>query len=218
MLQIAGSPGGSKAPCKQTLWRDLSFRRDNEIYGEAEPADYVYRITSGAVRTFKLLSDGRRQIGAFHLPGDIFGLESGYFYRFTAEAICETQVQIAKQGRLFAGDSEASGFSSKEALTLIAGSLERVENHVLLLGRQNAPERVAAFLIEMDRRLRSPEILVLPMGRLDIADYLGLTHETVTRCFSSLRDQVVLGYPDKSHREIVVHDRTQLAQLASGNT
>jgi CRP/FNR family nitrogen fixation transcriptional regulator len=124
MLQIAGSHNDSKAPgSKQTLWSDFTYRRDNEIFGEAEPADYVYRITSGAVRTFKLLPDGRRQIGALHLPGDIFGIESGDFYRFTAEAIGETRVRIAKQERLFGGDLEASGFSSKELLRLIAGSL-----------------------------------------------------------------------------------------------
>jgi CRP/FNR family transcriptional regulator, nitrogen fixation regulation protein len=72
MLQIAGAHSDLKAPGgKQTLWSDFTYRRNNEIFGEAEPADYVYQITSGAGRTFKLLSDGRRQIGAFHLPGDI---------------------------------------------------------------------------------------------------------------------------------------------------
>jgi CRP/FNR family transcriptional regulator, nitrogen fixation regulation protein len=210
MLQLAGSRRDS------TLWSDFTYRRDNEIFGEAEPANYVYQVKFGAVRTFKLLSDGRRQIGAFHLPGDIFGIESGDFYRFTAEAIRETRVQITKQERLLGGDSEASGFSSKELLRLIAGSLERAESHVLLLGRQNALERVAAFLMEMDRGLRSPKVLVLPMSRRDIADYLGLTHETVTRYFSTLRDRGILGYPDISHREIVLHDKAQLAQLASG--
>jgi CRP/FNR family transcriptional regulator, nitrogen fixation regulation protein len=156
-----------------------------------------------------------KQTLCFHLPGDVFGIESGYFYRFTAEAIRETRVRIAKQERLFHGDSEASGFSSKELLKLIAGSLERAESHVLL-GRQNALKRVATFFTEMDRRLRSPNVLVLPMRRVDIADHLGLTHETVTRCFSTLRDWGILGYPDKSHREIVLHDKVQLAQLASG--
>src|SRR4249920_1958291 len=105
MPQLAGSRSDS-------TWSDFTYRRDNEIFGEAEPANYVYQIKFGAVRTFKLLSDGRRQIGAFHLPGDIFGVESGENYRFTGEAILETRVQIAKQERLFGGDSEASGFSS----------------------------------------------------------------------------------------------------------
>jgi CRP/FNR family transcriptional regulator, nitrogen fixation regulation protein len=217
MLQIAGSLSGSKAPgSDQAFSSNFNYRRGNEIFGEAEPAGHVYQIKSGAVRTFKLLSDGRRQIGAFHLPGDIFGIESGDIYRFTAEAILETRVRIARRERFFGGDPEASGFSNKELLKLIAGSLERAESHVLLLGRQIARERVAAFLTEMDCRLRSPKILVLPMPRRDIADYLGLTHETVTRCFSALRDLGVLGYPDTSHREIVLHDRAQLARLAMG--
>jgi CRP/FNR family transcriptional regulator, nitrogen fixation regulation protein len=215
MLQITGSPSGSKAPrSEQAFWSHFKYPRGNEIFGEAEPAGHVYQIKSGAVRTFKLLSDGRRQIGAFHLPGDIFGVEGGDIHRFTAEAILETRVRIASRERFFGGDPVASGFSNKELLKFIAGCLERTENHLLLLGRQNAPERVAAFLTEMDRRLRSPEILVLPMPRRDIADYLGLTHETVTRCFSTLRDLGLLGYPDTSHRGIVLHDRAKLARSA----
>src|SRR5829696_3663773 len=66
---------------------EFSFGKDEEIYGEDEPAEYVYQVISGAVRSYKLLSDGRRQIGAFHLPGDFFGLESGTVHRLAAEAI-----------------------------------------------------------------------------------------------------------------------------------
>jgi len=201
---------------REALWIDFRYRRGAEIFGEAEPADCVYQITSGAVRTFKLLPDGRRQISAFHLPGDIFGIENGDAYRFTAEAILETRVRFAVRDRVFGENPDTSVFSSGELLKLIAGNLERAEGHALLLGRQNASEKIAAFLTEMDRRLGSPEILVLPMPRRDIADYLGLTHETVTRCFSTLRDQGVLTYPGKSSREIVLHDRGKLARLASG--
>jgi CRP/FNR family transcriptional regulator, nitrogen fixation regulation protein len=219
MLQMTGSPSGSKAPrSEQAFWRHFKYPRGNEIFGEAEPAEYVYQIKSGAVRTFQLLRDGRRQIGAFHLPGDIFGAESGDIHRFTAEAILETRVRVTRRERFFGGDPKASGFSNKELLNLISGSLERTESHLLLLGRQNANERAAAFLTEMDRRLRSPKILVLPMLRRDIADYLGLAPETVTRCFSTLQDRGVLGYPDISHRKIVLHDRAQLARLATAWT
>src|ERR1700721_136896 len=66
---------------------EFSYRKDEEIYGEDEPAEYVYQVISGAVRSYKLLSDGRRQIGAFHLPNDVFGLESGTIHRLAAEAI-----------------------------------------------------------------------------------------------------------------------------------
>jgi CRP/FNR family transcriptional regulator, nitrogen fixation regulation protein len=76
---------------------EFSYRKDEEIYGEEEPAEYVYQVIQGAVRTYKLLSDGRRQIGAFHLPGDVFGLESGMTHRLAAEAIIDTTVRLVKR-------------------------------------------------------------------------------------------------------------------------
>jgi CRP/FNR family nitrogen fixation transcriptional regulator len=199
---------------KSTLWGDFKYPRDTEIFGEGEPANFVYHINSGAVRTFKLLPDGRRQIGAFHLAGDIFGVENGGAYRLSAEAILDTRVRIAKRERLFAEPPELGAFSTKELLTLLTKTIEHAENHLLLLGRQNAVERVAAFLTEMDQRLQSPETLILPMTRRDIADYLGLTHETVSRAFAILIHSGVFSFPGPSHREIVLHDRTKLTRMA----
>jgi len=86
---------------EKAFWSEFRYLRGAEIFGETEPAEYVYKIRSGSVRTFKLLPDGRRQIGAFHLPGDIFGVENGDVYRFTAEAIEDTAVWIAKRRRIF---------------------------------------------------------------------------------------------------------------------
>ena len=203
------------SPLQSTLWCDFGYQRDTEIFGEAEPANCVYQIKTGAVRTFKLLPDGRRQIGAFHLPGDMFGIESGDTYRFTAEAIINTRVRVAKRERLFAGPP-GTGALWNEVLKLLARNLEHAENHLLLLGRQTAVERVAAFLTEMDRRLQSPESLILPMSRLDIADYLGLTHETISRGFAILIRAGALSFPGVSHREIALHDRDKLVQLANG--
>src|ERR1700753_4179713 len=76
---------------------EFNYKKGVEVYGEKEPADYVYQVISGAVRSYKLLSDGRRQIGAFHLTDDIFGLETGGAHRFTAEAIVDTTVRLAKR-------------------------------------------------------------------------------------------------------------------------
>src|SRR5271156_4271905 len=76
---------------------EFTYKRGIEIYAEKEPADYVYQVKTGAVRSYKLLSDGRRQIGAFHLVGDIFGLENGGAHRFTAEAIVDTTARLAKR-------------------------------------------------------------------------------------------------------------------------
>ena len=131
---------------------EFSYRKDEEIYGEDEPAEYVYQIIQGAVRTYKLLSDGRRQIGAFHLPGDVFGLESGINHRLAAEAIVDTTVRLVKRRSL----EQAAGTDVKVAQklwTMTAGDLRHAEDHMLLLGRKSAMERVANFLLEMDRRL-----------------------------------------------------------------
>src|SRR5690349_13004867 len=76
---------------------DIRYRRGTEIFGEAEPAEFVYQVCSGAVRSYKLLADGRRQIGAFHLPGDLFGFENGDTHRFTAEAIADTTVRLLRR-------------------------------------------------------------------------------------------------------------------------
>jgi CRP/FNR family transcriptional regulator, nitrogen fixation regulation protein len=209
-----GNPGADDLTARILFWNEFRYCRGTEIFGEAEPADQVYQVKSGAVRTFKLLPDGRRQIGAFHLAGDIFGVESGEAYRFTAEAIVNTRVRIARRERVFCEFRKENILPGEDVLKLVARNLQHAENHVLLLGRQTAQERIAFFLTEMDRRLKSPKLLMLPMSRLDIADYLGLTHETVSRTLSVLRRKGILSFPGKSQREIVLHHRSKLAQLA----
>jgi CRP/FNR family nitrogen fixation transcriptional regulator len=183
---------------------EFSYRKDEEIYGEDEPAEYVYQVIRGAVRTYKLLSDGRRQIGAFHLPGDVFGLESGTAHRLAAEAIIDTSVRLVKRRSL----EQAAGTDVKVAQklwTMTAGDLRHAEDHMLLLGRKNAMERVANFLLEMDRRLAVAGMMALPMCRRDIGDYLGLTLETVSRALSQLHGEGVLGF--SGARQIVLRNR-----------
>ena len=124
---------------------EFKYGKDTEIFGQNEPADYISQVIEGAVRTHKLLSDGRRQIGAFHLPGDIFGLENGDFHRFTAEAIVDTTVRLVKRQGL-EREAENDPAMARNLLNLTTNNLRHVENHLLLLGRQSASERVAAFL------------------------------------------------------------------------
>src|SRR5215212_5375086 len=141
---------------------EFKYIKNSEIFGQAEPADYIYQVVEGAVRTHKLLSDGRRQIGAFHLPGDIFGLENGYFHHFTAEAIIETMVRLVNRQSL---EREAKNDPAmvRNMLNMTTDNLQHVENHLLLLGRQSARERVGAFLLEMNGRLKSRGAMALPM-------------------------------------------------------
>jgi len=191
---------------------EFTYKKGTEIYGEKEPADYVYQVKSGAVRSYKLLSDGRRQIGAFHLVGDIFGLENGLEHRFTAEAIVNTTVRLIKRRSLeIAAESDA--MVSRNLLSMTTNNLQHAEDHMLLLGRKTSLERVAAFLIEMDRRLTAAGVMPLPMSRRDIADYLGLTLETVSRALSRLHELCIIGFIGTNQRQIILLDRRQLAEL-----
>jgi len=189
---------------------EFSYKKEEEIYGEDEPSDYVYQVVRGAVRGYKLLNDGRRQIGAFYLPGDTFGLESGAAHRLTAEAIVDTTVRLVKRRSL----EQAAGTDVAVARSLwaiTAKELRHAEEHMLLLGRKTAMERVATFLLEMDRRLNVAGMMALPMCRRDIGDYLGLTLETVSRALSQLHDQGVLGF--SGARQIVLRNRQSLRSL-----
>jgi CRP/FNR family transcriptional regulator, nitrogen fixation regulation protein len=204
--------GMANVPNPQVTLNEYSYKKGMEIYGEKEPADYVYQVKSGAVRSYKLLSDGRRQIGAFHLVGDIFGLENGSEHRFTAEAIVHTTVRLVKRKSLeLVAQSDA--MVARNLLSMTTSNLQHAEDHMLLLGRKTSLERVAAFLIEMDKRLTATDVMALPMCRRDIADYLGLTLETVSRALSRLHGFGVLGFIGNNQRQIVLLDRQKLAGL-----
>jgi CRP/FNR family transcriptional regulator, nitrogen fixation regulation protein len=191
---------------------EFKYRKGVEIFGQAEPADYIYQVIEGAVRSHMLLSDGRRQINAFHLPGDIFGLQNGDFHRFTAEAIIETSVCLVKRQSL---EREAKNDPAmvRYLLNLATNNLQHVENHLLLLGRASARERVAAFLLEMNSRLTAPDVMVLPMTRRDISDYLGLTVETVSRALSAFQRKGYLSLAGPFHRDITVLNPAGLTEL-----
>jgi CRP/FNR family nitrogen fixation transcriptional regulator len=191
---------------------EFKYNRGTEIFGEAEPAEYVYQVIDGAVRSYKLLSDGRRQIGAFHLVGDIFGLENGQVHRFTAEAIVDTTVRLAKRISL-EHVAETDALVARDLLSMTTSNLQHAEDHMLLLGRKTSLERVAAFLLEMDGRLTAAGVMALPMNRRDIADYLGLTLETVSRALSSLHGKGILGFLGQTQRQIVLLDRPGLSKF-----
>jgi CRP-like cAMP-binding protein len=160
----------------------MRFARNAEVYGEGEPAEYLYQVASGAVRTYRMLDDGRRQVIAFYLPGDMFGVEGGEVHLASAEAIGEAQVLVVRRSSVFAR-AEREGDFARQLWTLMTRELERVQQHSLVLIK-NAEERVAGFLLEMAGRQTGIMAIELPMSRQDIADYLGLTIETVSRTFT----------------------------------
>lgn len=189
----------------------MNFARNAEIFAEGEGAGYVYKLVSGVVRVSKLLPDGRRQISAFHLPGDMFGFEIDDIHHASAEAVVPVKVVAYKWQSLLSA-TVSNGFVY-ELLNRTMIGLRQTQDHLLLLGRKNALERLAAFLLEMAGRSGSRSMLLLAMPRHDIADYLGLTLETVSRMFAELKQAGVIEL--QSARRVMVLDMSKLEAMAA---
>jgi CRP/FNR family transcriptional regulator, nitrogen fixation regulation protein len=186
----------------------VTYARNVEIFGEQEPVQYLYKVMEGAVRTFTILSDGRRQIAAFYLSGEFFGLETANEHTLSAEAITNSKILVIKSSVLEVlaqHDAEVS----RHLLNLTGNELKRTQAHVTLLIK-SASERVAGFLLEMASRAQATAI-DLPMTRQDIADYLGLTIETVSRVLSDFEAVDVIIRP--TVRRVVLRDRAALFRL-----
>jgi CRP/FNR family nitrogen fixation transcriptional regulator len=207
-VHVARSSNGDPI---ELMGAPMQFARNEEIYGDGESADYLYKVISGTVRTYKVLNDGRRQIGAFYLPGDMFGLENSTDHAFSAEAITNVKVLVIKRSALTALASRDNTVA-QQLLRMTTRELARVQNQSMLLIK-TAQERLAAFLLEMaDRAHRNNEV-ELPMSRQDIADYLGLTIETVSRTLTLLENSAAIALP--TSRRIVLRNRAALRRLNS---
>jgi CRP/FNR family nitrogen fixation transcriptional regulator len=186
----------------------VSHARCTEIFGDDEPADHFYKVISGAVCTYKILTDGRRQISEFYLPGECFGLEYAETHSHSAEATTDAKTLVIKKSALMKlADRDAT--IVRQLLALTAIELARVQDRVLLLAK-TAEERVVGFLLDMAKRSPNEDSIELPMLRQDIADYLGLTIETVSRTLRSLKDNATI---DVTTRHVVLRDRQALSRL-----
>jgi len=164
----------------------FKVRSGEEIFGEGEDAQFVYKLVTGSVRVCKMLTDGQRHISCFHVPGDVFGFERNPAHRMGAEAIEDSQVLMFRRSqveRLIASDLNAA----HQMLGIFITKLDDAEAQMFRLGRQSALQRVAAFLVEIEGRLGRRDSLELPMTRRDIGDYLGLSIETVSRSITQLQ-------------------------------
>ena len=200
---ILSPPGSIEA-----LGGRMQYLRGSEIYGEEEPVEYLYKVVSGAVRTYKVLADGRRQVYDFHFPGDFFGLETDELHMASAEAIVDSTILVMKRTAVMAlarCDQDVA-----ERLRALTGEeLRRVHSRVVLLIK-TARERVAAFLLEMADRVPIADQVDLPMSRQDIADYLGLTIETVSRTLTDLENKSAISLA--SARRVVLRNRFELSR------
>ena len=175
----------------------LTFYQGEEIYAQDEAADLLYRIVRGAVRTAHLQADGRRQVGDFYYEGDIIGVEAGEGHRFSAEALTDCEVLALRRAGPAARET---GRVERLVWAATATELRRSQSHVLLLGRATACEKVARFLMDIADRFRG-EFVTLPMSRQDMADYLGLTIETISRMLGRLQaDGVIEFFGSRKYR------------------
>ena len=190
----------------------MSFGRNAEIYAEGETSGYVYKVISGVVRISKLLPDGRRQISAFHLPGEMFGFEANELHHASAEAVVPTKVVAYRWEGVLGAERQSASFL-RELLNLTVLGLRHTQDHLLLLGRKNALERLAEFLLEMSARIGGSSVLDLAMPRHDIADYLGLTLETVSRMFAELKEMGAIRL--ESARRVHLLDKAALKAMGA---
>ena len=184
--------------------------RNEEIYAQDDEVEMLYQVVRGVVRTSRLTADGRRQVGDFYYPGDLFGLEPGPDHRFAAEALDDCEVVVVRRSavRAFAGDAELD----RAILEATRREMERLQDHVVMLGRKSARERVASFLMSIAQRQEDAQV-ALPMGRQDMADYLGLTIETVSRMLTQLQGDAIVEFP--SSRRFQVRKWNALEALAA---
>ncbi len=184
----------------RTLGHSVAFNPKTPLFAQDDPAESVYNLTEGMVRLYKLLPDGRRQIVGFALPGDFLGLALEDNYSFSADAVT-TAISCRFSRRIFESYVDQTPALLKRLHQSATYELTLAREQMVLLGRRSAEERIAAFLVGLRDRLYrigyQSATLNLPMSRQDIADFLGLTIETVSRTFTKLaKDKVILIVPD----------------------
>ena len=192
------------------------YGRNQTIFNEGDDARYSYKLVEGAVRLCKVRPDGRRQIAQFLLPGDMFGLDVGDEHTLTAEALCDVVVMRVARNQVERLTDESPDLR-RTLMALLRRELSAAQEHLVMLGRQTAKERVASFLLLLAERhaVDDGDAIDLPMGRQDIADYLGLTIETVCRALTDLKRDGVIAIPNR--HQVVIHNLNTLEGVAEGD-
>jgi len=213
----AGKKSGcaSELPAMNNLGIVARYARGETIFTQGDDAKFSYKVISGAVRHSKFLMNGRRQIADFSLPDEYFGFDSDHAYSLTAEALSDAVVIRYSRARIERLSDEAPDVRRQLFSNLRRGLLQAQE-HLVMLGRQSAKERVASFLVALAGRTgaKNCEAVELPMGRQDIADYLGLTIETVCRAITDLKQSGIIGVPNR--HQIALARLDILESLARG--
>lgn len=187
------------------------------LYYEGDEVEWLYQVTSGVLRLTRLLADGRRQVIAFGYPGDIVGFPSADIHHTDCEALTDVRLQPFRRTALESGEGDPELHTAllKAALREISG----MQDHFMMLGRKSASEKLASFLCVLVERvgtdLGAYQSVTLPMSRSDIADFLGLTTETVSRTFTQLRKSKIIAI--ENIHTIIIQRPTALLGLSLGD-
>ncbi len=177
------------------------------LYDQDTPANCWYEIVSGIVRTCRILRDGRRQVTGFHFPGDVFGFD-GPNHKTSAEAVTDGATVLDYSG----GGTAAQPAIRESAIVGLQRALDCAEGSIRLLGHRSAPERLAAFLLMLRSKLELGSHFVMPMPRTDIADFLGLTVETVSRTLTDFARKRLIVF--ETPQQLLVEDWARLRDVA----
>ncbi len=187
------------------------------LYFEGDEVEWLYQVTSGVLRLTRLLADGRRQVIAFGYPGDIVGFPADHLHHTDCEALTEVRLQPFRRAHLESGEGDP-----KLHCALLQAALREIsamQDHFMMLGRKSATEKLASFLCVLARRVGEDlgvyRQINLPMSRSDIADFLGLTTETVSRTFTQLRKSQIIAIDNIN--TIIIQRPTALLGLAEGD-
>lgn len=206
---------GNLAQLKNLGWT-MNLGTGQTLFHEGDPVTRVFTLTKGTIKLYKILADGRRHVAGFMHPGDFLGISVDDEHAFSAEAVEEAQLCWFPRNR-FDDFVDEHGVMERELYHVAAHELAAAQQQLVLLGRKTATERLASFLLMLAKRAeqasrKDASLVRLPMSRSDIADFLGLTKETVSRVFSALRRQRVIRLQEVD--EVQILDREALAHLA----
>ena len=209
-IATVGSQNWRPMDAMESLGKARVCHRGEEIYGREDPAKHWYRLVSGMARKCALLADGRRQIVDFLLPGDFFGFVARHEHFFAVEAVIEGTVVVRYPRRSVELLADANPMVGQRIREVAFDAISRSQARMLILGSRSAAQKVASFLVEMAERLsdRAPDVVVLPMSRYDIADYLALSVETVSRALTDLKQRGVIALAGT--HQVTIVDRVAL--------
>jgi len=215
----SGTPGQIKIGHSFTTTSEKVLEPHEHLFVSGDVQSHVYQILEGVVSVYELLPDGRRQIATFCYPGDLIGADNVANFAHNAESLCSSRVRCIPLKAMDKLISTEPGFS-QALLNVLSTELAETRDQLLSLGRKSALEKVATFLLRISRRSEREGLdetqLHLPMTRSDIADYLGLTIETVSRNFTKLKVAGVISLQSSSQVEVLDIDR--LEDFADGGS